>query len=88
MNWDTLPKLTANAPENGWLEYFLVSLFGVKGLFSGAHLLLVSGSSVIFQNASLDLLVKNAWEKFIPYLEVTNNPFKGSRFHHPKKVTD
>ena len=64
MNWDTLPKLTANAPENGWLEYFLVSLFGVKGLFSGAHLLLVSGSSVIFQNASLDLLVKNAWEKW------------------------
>ena len=24
---------------------------------------------------------------FIPYLEVTSNHLKGSRFHHPKKVT-
>ncbi len=27
-------KLTAKAPENGWLEYFLVSFW--DGLFSGA----------------------------------------------------
>ncbi len=35
-------KLTANAPENGWLEYFLVS-FWVLAQFQG-RLLLVLGS--------------------------------------------
>ena len=33
-------KLTANALENGWLEY---DSFLLDGLFSGANLLLVSG---------------------------------------------
>ena len=29
-------KLTVKAPENGWLEYYIVSFLGAKGLFSGA----------------------------------------------------
>ncbi len=38
-------KLTAKAPENGWLEYFLVSFWGVvEAYFSGGEVLLVSGS--------------------------------------------
>ena len=38
-------KLTAKAPENGWLEYDPASFWGVNfGLFSGANLLLVLGS--------------------------------------------
>ena len=45
--WDeigifTLPETNIFAPENGCLEYFLVS-FWVLAPFSGAKLLLVSG---------------------------------------------
>ncbi len=36
-------KLTAKAPENGCLEYFLVSFWGVSAYFQ-VRLLLVSGS--------------------------------------------
>ncbi len=39
---DTLPETNIFAPENGWLEDFLVSFWGF-GLFSGAKWLLVSG---------------------------------------------
>ena len=37
-------KLTAKAPENGWLEYFLISLLG-RGArpILGSKMLLVSG---------------------------------------------
>ena len=39
----TLPETNSKfAPENGWLEYFLLSF--LDGLFSGANLLLVLGS--------------------------------------------
>ena len=41
---NTLPETNIFAPKNGWLEYFLVSFWGPKRLFSGANLLLVSGS--------------------------------------------
>ena len=47
--WITLPEvLTANAPENGWLEYYIVSFWnGLNGLFSGAFWL-VSREGIIF----------------------------------------
>ncbi len=41
---NTLPETNIFAPKNGWLEYFLVSFWGPKRIFSGANLLLVSGS--------------------------------------------
>ena len=41
----TIPETNSKfAPENGWLEYCTCFLLGRLGLFSGADLLLVSGS--------------------------------------------
>ena len=43
----TLPETNSKfAPENGWLEYYIVSFWGNLGLFSGPNLLLVLRSVV------------------------------------------
>ena len=47
LRWEcyTLPERDEHfAPENGWLEDVCRSFLGIFGLFSGANLLLVSGS--------------------------------------------
>ena len=47
INGGTLPETNIFTPENGWLEYFLVSFWGRLGIFSGANLLLVSGRVIL-----------------------------------------
>ena len=48
-------KLTANAPENGWLEYDLSFSFGAKGLFSGAFAVSFREGNIAVENGPFEV---------------------------------
>ena len=58
----TLPETTIFAPKNGWLEYYIVSFWGQKALFSGANLLAVSFKEGILLSCYCPSTKKNTWK--------------------------